>query len=498
MKKLVAFGLVAALSFGLVACGGSKSGDESSSASAASESTAAESAVEESASEEATEESVAAESTVEESAAEEATEEESEAAESTVEESAAEEATEEASGDKVEIEFWLAQGNNVMDLVNEEIENFNSSQDKYHVTAIQQENYVKTFSNLQAAIAGKNAPDVALLDTAPARQLYEKGALVTFNEFQDADADFNADDYYADFAANGIDGDTTFARPWYGTIQIAYYSVEAFEKAGVDPSSIKSWQDLVAQADKFKEAGYDRVWEPMGGDSKNLIDAAFANGAKILSDDGTTVTINSPEWVEVWEAFRGWIHDDGIMETKWNGIDDWAYWYDTIDDVIEGRSAGYTGSPVDSVDFDFNVIQPLEQFGWNDNESKPWAQTLMLVMPQGNGDEKQQGAYEFIKFLTNPENQAAYTMLTTYPAANKKVTEVPEYQTFLEENPVAGVLLAQAEHVSSYPVDPTGGKILDELNIAAQAVELEGVSAQEALDEAQANAQVALDEALAG
>ena len=403
----------------------------------------------------------------------------------------------ESSGEKIEIEFWLAQGNNVMDLVQEEIDSFNSSQDKYHVTAIQQENYVKTFSNLQAAIAGKTAPDVALLDTAPARQLYEKGALVTFNQFQDADPDFNADDFYADFAANGIDGDVTFSRPWYGTIQIAYYSVKAFEDAGVDPASIKSWQDLVEQADKFKEAGYNRVWEPMGGDAKNLIDAAFANGAKVFSEDGKTVTINSPEWVEVWEAFRGWIHDDDIMETKWNGLDDWAYWYDTIDDVIEGRSAGYTGSPVDSVDFDFNVIQPLEQFGWEDAPSRPWAQTLMLVMPEGNGAERQQGAYEFIKFLTNPENQAAYTMLTTYPAANKKVTEVPEYQAFLEENPVAGVLLKQAEHVSAYPVDPTGGKILDELNIAAQALELEGKSAQEVLDEAAANAQIALDEALA-
>lgn len=403
----------------------------------------------------------------------------------------------EASGEKVEIEFWLAQGNNVMDLVNEEIDNFNNSQDKYHVTAIQQENYVKTFSNLQAAIAGKAAPDVVLLDTAPARQLYEKGVLVPFNAFQEADPDFNADDYYADFAANGIDGDTTFARPWYGTIQIAYYNVKAFEDAGVDPESIKSWQDLVSHADKFKAAGYNRVWEPMGGDAKNLIDAAFANGAKVLSDDGKTVMINSPEWVEVWEAFRGWIHDDDIMETKWNGIDDWAYWYDTIDDVIEGRSAGYTGSPVDSVDFDFEVIRPLEQFGWNDAESKPWAQTLNLVMPDGNGEERQQGAYEFIKFLTNPENQAAYTMLTTYPAANKRVADVPEYQAFLEENPVAGVLLKQAEHVGVYPIDPTGGKILDELNIAAQALELEGKSAQEVLDEAAANAQIALDEALA-
>ena len=398
---------------------------------------------------------------------------------------------------KIAIEFWLAQGNNVMDLVNEEIAKFNESQDKYVVTAVQQENYVKTFSNLQAAIAGKNAPDVVLLDTAPARQLFEKGALVPFDEFQKADADFNADDFYAVYADQGkyTDG-TTFARPWYGTIQIAYYSVEAFEKAGVDPASIKSWQDLVAAGPKFKDAGYQYVWEPMGGDSKNLIDAAFANGAKVFSDDGKTVTINSPEWVEVWESFRGWIHDDGYMQTKWNGIDDWVYWYDTIDDVIEGRAAGYTGSPVDSVDFDFNVIRPLEQFGWKDNVSLPWAQALMLCMPAGGSEEEQQGAYEFIKFLTNPENQAAYTMLTTYPAANKRVTEVPAYQEFLRENPVAGVLLKQAEHVSSYPVDPTGGKILDELNIAAQALELEGRSAQEVLDEAAANAQIALDEAL--
>ena len=398
---------------------------------------------------------------------------------------------------KIAIEFWLAQGNNVMDLVNEEITKFNESQDKYVVTAVQQENYVKTFSNLQAAIAGKNAPDVVLLDTAPARQLFEKGALVPFDAFQEADADFNSDDFYAVYADQGkyTDG-TTFARPWYGTIQIAYYSVEAFEKAGVDPASIKSWQDLVAVGPKFKDAGYQYVWEPMGGDAKNLIDAAFANGAKVFSDDGKTVTINSPEWVEVWESFRGWIHDDNYMQTKWNGIDDWVYWYDTIDDVIEGRAAGYTGSPVDSVDFDFNVIRPLEQFGWKGNVSMPWAQALMLCMPAGGSEEEQQGAYEFIKFLTNPENQAAYTMLTTYPAANKQVTEVPEYQKFLEENPVAAVLLAQSEHAAIYPVDPTGGKILDELNIAAEKIEIEGVSAQEALDEAQANAQIALDEAL--
>ena len=43
------------------------------------------------------------------------------------------------------------------------------------------------------------------------------------------------------------------------------------------------------------------------------------------------------------------------------------------------------------------------------------------------------------------------------------------------------------------PIDPTGGEIYDALSVAADKVELEGVSAQEALDEAAETAQKALD-----
>ena len=43
------------------------------------------------------------------------------------------------------------------------------------------------------------------------------------------------------------------------------------------------------------------------------------------------------------------------------------------------------------------------------------------------------------------------------------------------------------------PEDPTGGKVMDALSIAADKVEIEGISAKEALDEAQKTAQKALD-----
>ena len=86
----------------------------------------------------------------------------------------------------------------------------------------------------------------------------------------------------------------------------------AFDAAGVKAEDIKTWSDLADAAQKIKAAGYEYGWEPMWGPD-NMIDAAFSNGASIFSADGTKVTINSPEWVEVWEAFRTWIHDDKTM-----------------------------------------------------------------------------------------------------------------------------------------------------------------------------------------
>ena len=87
-------------------------------------------------------------------------------------------------------------------------------------------------------------------------------------------------------------------------------------------------------------------------------------------------------------------------------------------------------------------------------------------------------------------------MATGYVAVNTKVNDNPEYQAYVEKNPQAAVPFAQASHGTVYPYDPTNGAIMDALKIAADKVEIDGISAKDALDEAQKTAQAALDEAL--
>lgn len=400
--------------------------------------------------------------------------------------------SEKTSDGKIKIDFWYSGGKTAVGVLGDLVEEFNSSQDKYEINSVTQADYSETYEKLQAGIAGKKAPDIALLDPDKTRNLSKKNLVADIQPFVDADDSFDEDDYLDVFYNNGInDEGKLFAFPAYGTTQVMYYNKAAFEEAGIKAEDIRTWQDLEKAAEKMSNGESFYGWEPMWGPD-NLMDAAFCNGASIFSEDGKEVLINSEEWVEVWESFRRWIHDDKTMRIH-SGGQGWEYWYKTIDDVIQNQAGGYTGSSGDQADLDFDIVAAMEQPGWGSNPSAPRADALQFVMLEGSSDEEKQGVYEFMKFFTTPENQAKWSMSTGYVAVRNSTQDVEEFQAYAAENPQALVPLRQAEHGTILPEDPTGGKIFDALKIAADKVEIENVPAKTALDEAQQTAQKALE-----
>lgn len=398
---------------------------------------------------------------------------------------------------KTEVDFWYSGGKTAVKVVQDIVDDYNESQDTYFVKTVTQADYSETYEKLQAAIAGNVAPDIVLLESDSARGLSDKNLVVDLSEKMKKDNDFNEDDYVSTFFEQGKDdNDKIFGIPAYGTTQVLYYNKNAFNKAGIDPNNIKTWQDLAQAASKIKNDGeYTYGWEPMWG-ADNLIDASLSNGGTIFSEDGKKVTINSKEWVEVWSNFEKWIHDDKTMAIH-SGGQGWEYWYKTIDDVIQNKAGGYTGSSGDQADLDFSIVGAIEQPSWKDGtESKPVARALMLSVLAKSSEEKQAGAYDFMKYFTNVKNQAKWSMSTGYVPVNKGVLDDDDYMKYTQENPQALVPYTQAEHGSIYPYDPTNGAVKDALRIAADKVEIDGSSAKDALDEAQKTAQKALDEAL--
>ncbi|GIP48098.1 sn-glycerol 3-phosphate ABC transporter substrate-binding protein [Paenibacillus sp. J53TS2] len=393
----------------------------------------------------------------------------------------------------VTIEFWYGLGGKLGENMQALIDKFNSSQQNVIVKPVVQADYSETEQKLQAAIAAGTVPAAVLSSNV---DWARKGYYAPLDELIAASPDFHPEDVVQTFLEQGkVDGQQFFL-PMYGTTQVMYYRKDALEKSGLKAEDLTTWEALADAAAKMtvKEGGKTVFygWEPMWG-AENMMDAVYGKGGKILSDDGNTVLIDSPEWVDTWELFRKWIHEDKIMRIH-SGGQGWEYWYKTIDDVMKGQAAGYTGSSGDQGDLDFNIVAAMEQPGWEGiGAGKPVAQAIMAGIPAAASPEQQQAAMKWYSFFMSPENTAFWSMNTGYIAVRQSALNDPEFVAYSEQNPQATVPLKQATHASKPFQDPTGGKITDALKIAADKVQISNTPAAEALKEAKETAQRELD-----
>lgn len=400
----------------------------------------------------------------------------------------------------IQIEFWYGLGGELGKVMESMIQKFNQSQDRIEVVGVQQSSYDETKKMVQAAIASGNVPATVLIDFETLVQFSGSKLVEPLDDEIEESKDFDKEDFFEALMKYCIDSEgQTVGLPVYATTQIMYYRKDVFEEAGIDPDeAFKSWQSLAEAAKKLTVVENGETvfygWEPMYNEN-NLKDMAFTNGGSVLSEDGTKVTINTPEWVEAWEAMRKWIHEDKIMRIHFGG-DGWEYWYKTIDDVMQGRAAGYTGSSGDQADLDFSKIGAHIQPGFNENSPKPFADTLTCAVLAKASEEQKQAGFEWLQYLTSAESSTAISMKTGYIPVRKQVLENEEFKKYLEENPQAKVPIEQMKLSRNNFIDPTGGKIVQALADAADLVEIENVPAQEALDRAQKIAQRALDEYL--
>jgi multiple sugar transport system substrate-binding protein len=164
--------------------------------------------------------------------------------------SAAQKAKKTANG-KIEVEYWYGLGGKLDENMQKIIADFNKSQDKYEVKGVAQEDYKTTFKNLQAGIAAKKSPALALLEGDKVYMLANKGLLTNISDYTSEDADFKEENYLESFLETGKKGDKIYAFPIYGTTQLLYYNKQAFKDAGITEESLKTWTGLADAAKKL-------------------------------------------------------------------------------------------------------------------------------------------------------------------------------------------------------------------------------------------------------
>jgi multiple sugar transport system substrate-binding protein len=398
----------------------------------------------------------------------------------------------------VRIDFWYGLGGKLGETVEALIAAFNESQSEVFVTGVQQSSYQETERQLQAAAAANKVPAAAIVRVYVLNAFARRGIIAPLDSYINADPDFNKEDFVPSFLSYCYsERNEIFALPAYGTTQVLYYRPDAFRDAGIDPGeAFKSWQSLAAAAAKMTKRDKNGVtfygWELMWG-SSNMMDIAYSNGARHLSDDRRTALLNTPEWVDSWETVRRWLHDDQIFGIHYGG-DGWEYWYKTIDDVMQGRAAGYVGSSGDQGDLDFSIVAAHVQPGYGDHPPLPYAESLAMVAMNGAEAAQKEAAFRWMNYFTSAAVTAGFSMRTGYIPVRLSCMETPEYKDYTDRNPQALVPLKQAEFSRKSFIDFTGGKIDTAIEDACDMVQIENIPAAIALGEAQKIAQAALDE----
>ncbi|PKM51364.1 MAG: ABC transporter substrate-binding protein [Firmicutes bacterium HGW-Firmicutes-7] len=398
---------------------------------------------------------------------------------------------------KIEIEFWYGLSGYSNQLMKEYIDEFNNSQNDYYVVGVEQSSYEETFKALKSSIARKRVPSVVLLENQHLFYLASKGVIFTLNDFAD---DKQLDDFIESYLEQNKIRDDIMGIPMYGTTSVLFYRRDFFKQHNIKPVDLLTWEAVSEVASKLTQKNNEETlvygWEIMYG-AQNLIDAAISNGGNFLSDDGKQIMINSEEWVEAWEFFRELIHDKNVMKVHY-GVDSWSYLYATIDDLMQGRAAGYIGSCGDRGELDSRVIGTYMLPSWENKLANPRGVVNLysLCIPLYVEQDKKDGALEWITYLTNEEKSLHWVTNTGFLPVRKSSMDEDAFYDVVLENPDYFIPISQVKLGTKIFIDSTDGKIYDLLETAANKVLIENVPAMEALTEAQIEAQYILDSML--
>ncbi|MDK4724881.1 extracellular solute-binding protein [Rhizobium phaseoli] len=183
------------------------------------------------------------------------------------------------------------------------------------------------------AAGGEGLPDIVSIENFEAE--------IFWSRFPDCFANLKELGYTADIQAKFPDfkrtelevGDVAYAMPWDSGPVAVFYRRDLYQKAGVDPSTISTWDDFIAAGKKISAAnpGVVMAQADFNGDSEWFRMIANEQGCGYFSTDGQNITINQPACVASLQKVKE-MKDAGTLTS--------ANW----DEKIQANTAGKAAS----------------------------------------------------------------------------------------------------------------------------------------------------------
>jgi len=318
------------------------------------------------------------------------------------------------------------------------------------------------------ALAANKGPDVfyAIPDQMP--QYADVGMLLELNKYL-------TEDDLKGFVPTSLVS-TTWKDKLYGLpiLQEAYtfiYNKEIVEAIGEDPNNLPTtWEEFEVWAEKAKAKGYYAL-NYAGGGSMNgtLYPWIWQAGGDVVTDSNE-VLINSADSVKAFEFINKmyqnkYIPEDSITATQQNDL-----WFG-------GKIMAILGSGIDITmlqqenKFDFVIAAPLKN-----KEQLTYGTTGMFVVPSNT--DNPDAAAEFVKTITNAENQRLFNTVTQYIPTQEEAKDI------FDANPYMKQIASYTQYALPGVIHPKGRAIMPYIQAQVQAMMAGDITPQQAADAA--------------
>ena len=352
---------------------------------------------------------------------------------------------------QTEIQFWHAFTGRLGDLVAEQVETFNSSQDDYKVVASHKGNYSETLNAGIAAFRAGEQPHILMVfEVGTATMMGAKGAIKPVYEvMEEAGASFDPDAYIGSVKGYYTTSDgQMLSLPFNSSTPVLWVNKDALKAAGVDPDvDLSTWEQVGEVLDKVKASGstcpMTTAWQSWIH-LENL--SAYHNVPFATKDNGfagldTELAFNGPLQVKHIQTLGDWAREGKFIYAGRRN-EGGANFRAGECALFTESSAGYAGIKSEA-EFDF-AVRPLPY--WEGVEGAPQNTIIggaSLWVLAGHEADEYKGVAEFLNFLSSTDIQAKWHQDTGYLPITKAAGEKTRADGFYDANPGTDIAVIQ-------------------------------------------------------
>ena len=385
----------------------------------------------------------------------------------------------ENSSGRSEVIFWHFWGGEDRDVVDDVARRFNASQTKYFVRPV-----AMPGNNLQAklflAVAGGDPPDIVNQDDPVLADWGQRGVIQPLVDIAPAAEVTEIERWILDSARRL----STYQDKMYGLcngldIRALYYNKTVLEQHQLQPPrTILDLDEIANTLAPFQSTEKKQSYGYIP-DSRRLWAWGYAFGGDFYDASSQRVVVDSPpirgalQWMASYAkrygsdnlaAFRQGDQslpgktfpllplDDQEMSGRYSVIMDGQWRVRNLAAFTRNRQARGVATP------EFGVCPlPIPETG-SPRKNAGWVNGNFFVFPKGA--KNSEGAWEFAKFwigFTDPSQAAKTCSQGGWIPVSQTVTQDPQFQTYLDENPLFRTFVELSESPNQFPIPSVPG-----------------------------------------